>query len=83
MLEECKKEFREIFKMPVLTGVPILVYANKQDLEHAVKIDDFEERLYLAGVSEGREYLIRPSVAIFGTGVEEGTLWLLEHLKPN
>ena len=78
--EEGRLELSWIIGLESLKNVPILVYANKQDLEGAVDPEDIESAFDLNRVKEGREYCIQPSVATQCIGVVEGTKWLLEHL---
>ena len=80
---EGAKELEWVMKLKSIAGIPILVYANKQDLDTAVEPEEIEEIMNLNECKAGREYSIQPCVAIEGIGVAEGTKWLLEHVKPN
>ena len=58
-----------------LKSVPVLVFANKQDVEGALNPGDISDKLGLAGQEKGREWSVRGSCAIKGEGLEEGLDW--------
>ena len=58
-----------------LSGVPLLVFCNKQDAEGALKPEEISEQLGLAGGEKGREWSVRGSCAIKGEGLEDGLDW--------
>jgi ADP-ribosylation factor-like protein 1 len=58
-----------------LKSVPVLVFANKQDVEGALSPGDISEKLGLAGQEKGREWSVRGSCATKGEGLEEGLDW--------
>ena len=58
-----------------LRGVPLLVFANKQDVGGALKPDEVSDALGLAGAEKGRQWSVRGSCATKGEGLEEGLDW--------
>lgn len=58
-----------------LKSVPVLVFANKQDVAGALKPAEISDRLGLAGGEKGREWSVRGSCATKGEGLEEGLDW--------
>lgn len=58
-----------------LRGVPLLVFANKQDIGGALKEEEVSEALGLAGAEKGRPWSVRGSCATKGEGLEEGLDW--------
>lgn len=52
-----------------LRGVPLLVYANKQDLGHAVTAADIAEGLGLHNIKD-RDWQIQSCIATEGKGVK-------------
>lgn len=58
-----------------LTGVPLLVFCNKQDVEGALKPEEISEQLGLAGGEKERQWSVRGSCATKGEGLEEGLDW--------
>jgi len=64
-----------------LRGVPLLVFANKQDVEGVLKPAEISDALGLAGGETGREWSVRGSCAIRGDGLEEGLDWLVTTIQ--
>jgi small GTP-binding protein len=58
-----------------LVSVPLLVFANKQDLHRAYSLPKLVEELKLPGVTD-RKWAVFPSVMSVGLGVREGFQWL-------
>lgn len=61
---------------PRENGVPLLVYANKQDLEGAKSAQEISEALRL-GELRNRRWKTVACCAIDGTGITEGMDWLV------
>ncbi|MEQ2289981.1 hypothetical protein AMECASPLE_038717 [Ameca splendens] len=57
-----------------LKGVPVLVFANKQDLPRAMSVSDITEALSLSGVQQ--PWFVQSSCAVSGAGLVEGLDWL-------
>jgi ADP-ribosylation factor-like protein 3 len=60
-----------------LQKVPILVFANKQDLEFSLKPDEIIDAMDLNSL-QNRYWSIYPCSAITGEGVKEGMQNLME-----
>ncbi|KAL4075770.1 ARF SAR [Scleroderma citrinum] len=58
-----------------LSGVPLLVFCNKQDVEGALKPEEISDRLGLAGKETSRQWSVRGSCATKGEGLEDGLDW--------
>lgn len=58
-----------------LRGVPLLVFANKQDVGGALGADAVSDALGLAGAEKGRQWSVRGACATKGEGLEEGLDW--------
>lgn len=58
-----------------LKNVPVLVFANKQDVAGALSPADISDKLGLAGQEKGREWSVRGSCATKGEGLEDGLDW--------
>ena len=52
MEDECGNELQKLLVDDKLAGVPILVFANKQDLELAMPADEIEEVLHLSQIND-------------------------------
>lgn len=57
--------------------VPILVFANKQDLQNAISVEKLEKSLELEKLKD-REWLIQACSAVSGDGLYEGMSWLAQ-----
>ncbi|CAG2100207.1 unnamed protein product [Medioppia subpectinata] len=63
-----------------LIGVPILVYANKQDLFNASPASELAEGLHLMAIRD-RTWQIQPCSAISAEGLKEGLEWACKNIK--
>ena len=79
-IDECAFELGELMKEKVLEGVPVLIFANKQDLMKAMDHAEISEKLGLSGQND-RAYQIQPCSAKSGDGLEEGMEWLVEEIN--
>ena len=80
-LEESGTELRELLAEDKLGGVPLLIYANKQDLLQAVPADEIAETMNLAMITD-RTWTIQACSAKEGNGLQEGMEWLISNLGP-
>jgi len=68
----------------LLTGAPLLVLANKQDLPDCMGVREvkpiFNQSAHLIG---SRDCMVMPVSALTGEGIEEGINWLVDCLKRN
>ena len=64
----------------LLSGVPLLVFANKQDLELALGADEVMETLELSNITN-RTWNIQACSAVSQTGLSEGMQWLINTLN--
>uniref|UniRef100_A0A8C6P1Z5 ADP-ribosylation factor 5 n=1 Tax=Nothobranchius furzeri TaxID=105023 RepID=A0A8C6P1Z5_NOTFU len=69
-IKEAADELHRMLEEDELTGVPVLVFANKQDLPRAMSISDITDALSLSG------WFVQPSCAVRGNGLVEGLDWL-------
>ena len=67
-----------------VSGVPLLVLANKQDLSDSMGVREvkpiFNQSAHLIG---SRDCMVMPVSALTGEGVSEGIDWLSDCLKRN
>lgn len=75
-LEEAGSELASLLDEDHLVGIPLLVYANKQDLVSAVPPEEIVGVLGLMDV-KNRTWQIQPSSAKTGQGLSEGVEWML------
>ncbi|XP_067007808.1 ADP-ribosylation factor-like protein 3 isoform X2 [Anabrus simplex] len=79
-LEETGHELEELLTEDKLTNVPLLVYANKQDLLHAMPASDIAEGLGLHTIKD-RPWQIQACSATSGEGVKDGMEWVCKTVK--
>ncbi|XP_073345756.1 ADP-ribosylation factor-like protein 14 [Pagrus major] len=80
-LDEARKELHRVLRYESLRGVPLVVLANKQDLQGALSPEALCLKLDLRRVCEGRAWFIQPCSATTGMGLEEGfrrTVYLMK-----
>ena len=78
-IEECKSEFFKLIKHPNLRNSVILIFANKQDLPGAKKIEKIIEK-YEFNKIKNHIWHVQPCSAIKGEGLINGINWLSEQL---
>lgn len=85
-LPQAAEELKKLFfgdkkkKSLIVPDIPLLVLANKQDLEGAVGIDRITKELELRDLPV-RNYKVLPTVATEGNNVHEGLKWMVDQLK--
>lgn len=76
---------QELFKIAIdrgLSTVPILIFANKQDMPNAMKREEIEQALELKrGPLSKREWVLQPSTATTGDGIYEGLNYLMRYVN--
>lgn len=80
-LDISKAELMTLLSEEELRGVPLLIFANKQDIEGALKPEEVGAKLGLAGVETNRSWSVRGSSALKGDGLEEGMDWLVDAIQ--
>lgn len=80
-LATSRSELLTMLSEDELKSVPVLVFANKQDVEGALSPGEISDKLGLAGQEKGREWSVRGSCAIKGDGLEEGLDWLVNTIQ--
>jgi small GTP-binding protein len=78
-LDECKQEFKRMVNDPKLKNVPILIYANKQDLPKALKRDAIKDKLQLSQLKQ-KKWTVQECTATKGSGISEGLDWLAANI---
>ena len=61
-------------------GVPLLIFANKQDLTSAASPDTITEGMGLKAITD-RTWQIQRCIATNGEGVKEGMQWMSQNVK--
>ncbi|XP_042241775.1 ADP-ribosylation factor-related protein 1-like [Homarus americanus] len=83
-MDESKEAFDRMISSENLSGVPLLVLANKQDIPECMGVREvkpvFNQSADLIG---RRDCMVMPVSALTGAGVDEGIDWLVECIKRN
>ncbi|KAG1469963.1 hypothetical protein G6F56_002955 [Rhizopus delemar] len=83
-LEECRDTFEKMITNDAVEGVPVLMLANKQDAEGALRVEEIKEVFNKIAVKLGaRDSRVLPVSALEGNGVEEAIDWLVLRLQRN
>ena len=77
--EQAKQALSLLIFDEELKGVPLLVYANKQDLNDAVYPNEIFEYLNLKNIKNNK-WLLQGTSALNGSGIKEGFDWLGKEL---
>lgn len=79
-LHEVRDELARLLDEASLQGVPLLVFANKQDLHNAISVSELTEKLNLTNIRD-RSWFIQSCSALSGAGIDEGITWFCETYK--
>ena len=63
-----------------LMGVPVLIFANKQDLINSARASEIAEGLNLHTIRD-RSWHIQACSAISGEGVKDGLNWISKNIQ--
>lgn len=75
-----KEELYKLLNEDELRGLPLLVYANKQDLPNAMAVHEVAKRLGLTNITD-RKWFIQGTNAITRDGLYEGLDWMSKAVK--
>jgi len=79
-VQETGVELNALMEEQKLAGVPLLVFANKQDLLGAMPAKELAETMQLHNIRD-RHWSIQPSSAKDGAGLQQGMKWVLDVIK--
>lgn len=79
-LGEAGTELDAILDEEKLAAVPLMVFANKQDLLGAATAAEVAEQLNLGGIRD-RAWQIQACSAVDGVGLQEGMEWVMRQVK--
>jgi ADP-ribosylation factor-like protein 1 len=81
-LDIVRQELRGLLEEEVLASIPLLIMANKADLQEALPDDQIAGMLGLTNI-RGRPWSLQRTSAIRGDGITEGFQWLTSEIKQN
>lgn len=70
-LEEARRELDKTLRSEHLSGLPLIVVANKQDVNGALTATEMKDRINLKRMVSGRDWFVQPCSASTGFGVED------------
>jgi small GTP-binding protein len=77
---EAAEEFHKLMKEEQLENVPVLILANKQDIENSLSVEKVAEELDLKSL-KNHKFHIEPTKASEGDDrLYEGLEWLVENI---
>ena len=79
-LKEARDELWKVLESPELANAVILVFANKQDLPHALTGAEVAAGLEIDKISTHPSH-VQPACATTGDGLDEGFDWLADKIK--
>eukprot|EP00762_Andalucia_godoyi_P000200 ANDGO_02329.mRNA.1 ADP-ribosylation factor-like protein 3 len=79
-LEESGVELQLLLEETKLAGVPLLVFANKQDLINALPAHEIADAMNLHAIRD-RPWQIQACSAKSGDGLSEGMEWMVKNMK--
>jgi ADP-ribosylation factor-like protein 3 len=79
-MKETGTELDQLLAEEKLQGVPLMVFANKQDLLNALSLGEIRDALHLKNIN-GRKWTIQACSSKTGEGLEEGFRWVMENLR--
>ncbi|GMQ00988.1 hypothetical protein CsSME_00047809 [Camellia sinensis var. sinensis] len=80
-ISEARNELHQILSEGELRDATVLVFANKQDLPHAMCVSEIADKLGLHLLGQRRWY-IQGTSARSGQGLYEGLDWLSSNIPP-
>eukprot|EP01022_Parablepharisma_sp_SALTPOND_P019281 TRINITY_DN3261_c0_g1_i6.p1 TRINITY_DN3261_c0_g1~~TRINITY_DN3261_c0_g1_i6.p1 ORF type:complete len:222 (+),score=18.13 TRINITY_DN3261_c0_g1_i6:73-738(+) len=79
-ISEAKEYLYDLLKEKQLEEMPLLLFANKQDLKGAMNKMDVAKELELENITK-RKWHVQECCAITGKGVDEGLNWLVNSIE--
>lgn len=70
-----------LMRSELMTNIPILIFANKQDLPNTYSSEKLEMLFDCSKLFEEHKWKIQPCSAINGNGIDEGFRWLIENMN--
>lgn len=75
-LLESGSELINLLKNQELAGIPLLIFANKTDLDLALDSEEIVDKLHLGDITN-REWTILACSGYTGAGLQEGLEWIV------
>ncbi len=79
-MKETGDELNQLLNEERLEGVPLLVFANKQDLLNALSANEIRDSLELNNIQQ-RKWTIQSCSSKSGEGLEVGFQWVMTNMR--
>jgi ADP-ribosylation factor protein 1 len=81
-IDEACEQLHKMTDEDELRNLPVLIFANKQDLPNVFTLDEIKEKLNLSKFDESNtKWHLQPSIATKNEGLNEGFQWLASTLR--
>ncbi|XP_047445427.1 ADP-ribosylation factor-like protein 14 [Mugil cephalus] len=80
-LNEAQRELENTLRGEHLKGRPLILLANKQDVDNAVTVTELKDRFNLKKTCSGRDWFVQPCSATTGFGVEDAFRQVVQMVK--
>eukprot|EP01027_Heterolobosea_sp_BB2_P000334 GEZU01000482.1.p1 GENE.GEZU01000482.1~~GEZU01000482.1.p1 ORF type:complete len:183 (+),score=46.47 GEZU01000482.1:152-700(+) len=80
-IRESMEELQKCLTDPTLAGIPVLIYANKQDLPNSLSVQEIAKRFSSIPEMQERKWFVQPTIGTSGEGLYEGIDWLAYKLR--
>lgn len=80
-LEEAQKELENTLRSDQLRGRPLVLLANKQDVNGALTVTEIKDRFNMKKICSSRDWFVQPCSASTGVGVEEAFRRVVQMVK--
>lgn len=71
-LNEARQEFERILKSEQLRGLPVVIFANKQDIPGSMTVGEITEKFNMVKICSDRDWYVQYCSSSTGAGLEEG-----------
>eukprot|EP01132_Coremiostelium_polycephalum_P006638 gene6638-8211_t len=78
-IDDCKLELKKLLEEEKLAGASFLIFANKQDLNGALSIEEISKHLDLEALNT-HHWIIKGCSAVTGDGLEDGIDWVVNDI---
>ncbi|WVQ77142.1 hypothetical protein IAR50_006825 [Cryptococcus sp. DSM 104548] len=78
-MKDCRDELKELLQEERLAGATLLVFANKQDLDGSLSLEEIRDTLELKNIVSHR-WVVYPCSAFTGKGLDLGMDWLVKEV---
>jgi small GTP-binding protein len=76
----CAEELGHLLREEELRGIPLVVLANKQDINDAMTPEELSQKMALPAIQD-RPWTIMATSALQGTGIKEAFDWLADNIE--